>query len=131
MRFQALLNLVRLILCQFSIFYELSQHVFCCTQFILLQGGNRDTQTICQVLQVLLAVWVCSCRCRGSSSTCLTPSRRCEQWTSKECSEEYTEQQQNRATADQENFFHIILKSLSQRTLFNYYVATTSVWHSY
>src|SRR6266566_8421029 len=98
MRFQALLNLVCLILCQFSIFHELSQHIFCRAQFILLQSAHGDTETICEILQVLLAIRVRCRRCR--SSVCLTTSCRCEQRTSKERSKEYTEQQQSRATAD-------------------------------
>src|SRR6266702_2282021 len=102
MRFQALLHLVCLSLCEFSIFHELSQHIFCRRQFILLQSTHRDAQAFCQVLQVLLAVWVRCCRCRGSGSSSLATPCRSEQRTSKERTKEYTEQEQGRATTNKE-----------------------------
>src|SRR6266487_13749 len=116
MRFKALLHLICLILCQFSIFHELSQHIFCRRQFILPQSTHRDTQAFCQVLQVLLAVWIRCCRCRGSGSSSLATPCRSEQRTGIERTKEYTEQQQDRAPTNKENFFHTILRSLSKES---------------
>src|SRR5438045_9584624 len=126
MRFQALLNLVCLILCQFSIFHELSKHIFCRCKFILLQSTHRDTQTLCQVLQILLTVWIRCCWCRGSGSSSLATSCRCKQGTCKECTNENTEQQQGRATTNKEKFFHTILKSLSKERFSICFIAILS-----
>src|SRR6266480_2153336 len=125
MRFQALLHLICLILCQFSIFHELGQHIFCRRQFILLQSTHRDAQAFCQILQVLLAVWIHCCRCRGSSSSLAAPCRS-EQRTSIERTKEYTEQQQGRATTNKENFFHTILRFLSKESSSTLFISIVS-----
>src|SRR6266700_3017318 len=108
MRFQALLHLICLILCQFSIFHELSQHIFCRHQLILLQSTHRDAQAFCQVLQVLLAVLIRCCRGRGRGSSSLATPCRSEQRTRKERTKDYTEQQQGRATTNKEIFYDTI-----------------------